>query len=102
MLEIEIPDHLVLLSDHTKWHSVLNNGFLFESIDEPEFNQIYDWFDHLSNAQKSIITRASWQNIFMVYPYKHGDWATNGRYVQATFWELRKEQIINARAYKAR
>ena len=83
-LEIEVPDENVLLSD----------SYLDDSHNEEEFEKMHAEFDALSLKEKAEKKRASWQSIFDVSQYTIGNgWRTNGFYVQAVFYGLKKEQI---------
>lgn len=93
-LEIEVPDENVLLSDFNAWHFVLNDSYLDDSHNEEEFEKMHAEFDALSLKEKEEKKRASWQSIFDVSQYTIGNgWRTNGFYVQAVFYGLKKEQI---------
>lgn len=90
-LEIDVPDDKVVLSDCDYWHSVLND-FPLTKTDE-EFDELAKIYDPLPEDQKKIYRENSWQGIFSFGNIEKDTWADSGKYVQATFWELRKEQI---------
>lgn len=94
-IEIELPDEQVLLSDEEEWHFVLNNWYLSE--DEQESERI----DALSEEEQEKIKPVSWKKIFDVRPIDNG-WTRRGCYVQATFWELKKEMVVSVRKVKAK
>jgi hypothetical protein len=48
--------------------------------------------ESLSEEDLRKETELSWQRVFDTEPYD-SDFFTRGRYVQATFWEIRKEYI---------
>lgn len=100
-IEFEIDDKEVLLSDYNTWHYVLNCSWFDDSTNEKEFNEKHEWFDKLPPKKKAELREKSWQKIFNVEP-NHTDWNKNGEYIQATFWELRKDMITNVRYFKAR
>lgn len=89
-IEIEISEQNVLLSNEDSWHIVLNDAYLSET--EADWNA----FDHLPEERKSIVKVESWNQIFDIEPYE-SDWFCKGRYIQATFWELRKDRIVSVR-----
>lgn len=60
-----------------------------------------DWFNSLKPEEKAKLTIESWQKIFDVTKQKN-DWFINGRYIQATFWELRKDMVTNIKYFKAK
>lgn len=91
-LEVEIPDRKVLLSDEDTWHIVLNNAYIPTS-DTPEAVDLeHLWFDALPRAEQRKTKRKSWEKV-LIDPR---DIPEDVGYIQATFWELRKEQIISA------
>ena len=95
-LTIEIPDEQVLLSDEGNWHHVLNNCFLNGADNKADYEKTETWFDALQPNEKQKVKTMSWERIFDVEPFEN-DWHIRGHFVQATFWELRMDQIINAR-----
>lgn len=97
-LEIEVPDELVLLSDFDAWHYVLNEIYFDDSTCEEEWEKIQDDFDKLSFQEQKRLTKESWQKIFDITPIDT-EWAVVGRYIQAVFWELKKENIRKVRFF---
>ena len=137
LIELEIPDTDVLLSDEENWHYVLNNWYLQNKNGEVEADM---WFDNLSaDEQEPIVKEAlytqekysdiadtdadgsydwlmrekvdawlkslppnervlkerkSWEKIF-----DKDDPDNDWEFVQATFWELRAEQVKSVRQY---
>lgn len=100
-IEFEIPDDQVLLSDHNHWHFVLNDSWFDNSTCEKEFDEIHEWYDSLDAKTKEELKKKSWQKIFDVKPV-YTDWLQTGRYIQATFWELRKEMITDVKYFVAK
>ena len=92
-IEIEVPDDEVLLTDFDAWHFVLNKWYLnTECWDEETFDADNLWLDSLSNEEKTKEIEKSWQGIYNLDP-KETDWCARGKWIQATFWELKKEYI---------
>ena len=100
-LEVDIPDNEVLLSDFDAWHFVLNRMYLDDSMSEEEWERTKAYFDSLPHDRREQVMRESWSRIFDISPFKN-DWRTRGCYVQATFWELCKEQIRRVQHFRAR
>lgn len=100
-LTVEIPDEQVLLSDEENWHYVLNNWYLCESNDEDEYDKAYAYIESLPLEEKQKVKEVSWEKIFNIELFEN-DWRRQGYYVQATFWELRKEYVISARKFIGR
>lgn len=90
-LEIEIPDDEVLLSDFDGWAGIiLNNGLLSNTEEEDkELNGIYASLSE--NMQKEFRAK-NWERVFDI-SYFENDWISRGETIQATFWELKKEQV---------
>lgn len=96
LLELEVPDKDVLLSDYNKWHYVINKWWLDDSTCEKEWDENMDWFDTLPYCERYKVMECSWQKIFNIEKKTVGDnWDTNGLYVQAVFWRLKKEYVKN-------
>lgn len=92
LLEIEIPDGEVLLSDYDEWHYVLNDSWNDDSMNEEEWEKMQEEFDKLPFLEQEKLKKESWEKIFDVTPFQN-EWRTKGRYIQACFWELRLENV---------
>ena len=92
-LELDIPDELVLLSDFDAWHGVLNKWWLDDSLSEAEWEKNHDWYDNLPWADQERLAKESWVKIFNIEPFAN-EWMRRGHYVQAVFWELKKEYLV--------
>ena len=89
-LEIEIPDDKVLLHNFDAWGIILNDGLLADSEDESDkLDKIYD---SLSPEEKNEFRAKNWEGVFDLKSVNN-DWMTRGENIQATFWELRRENI---------
>ena len=100
-MEIDIPDEQVVLSDEELWHFVLNNSYLSRAENETDYNNDMQQFEVLPESEKQAETVRSWQTIFDIEPVDT-EWFKKGRSVQATFWELKAEQIRKVQFFKAR
>jgi hypothetical protein len=96
-LEIEIPDKDVLLSGETSWYIVLNDGYYASSEDDDGIEAEYAWYEHLSGDIQQEVKIASWERIFDIFASPE-----SSQFIQATFWELRLEQVIAVRRFKGR
>ena len=96
-IEIEIPDDYVLLSDFDNWHCVLNR-FLVSDTEE-EDNEQDAFYGSLSDPEKTAYMEKNWERIFNIEPLENG-WTSRGSWVQAVFWELRKEQTRKVRFFR--
>lgn len=86
LLTLDIPDHLVLLSDFDYWHHVLNNWEITAEEDDKVYTQ----------AEKEH----SWALIFDI----ECTFDPQPRLLttQATFWEIRKSWLIKAEHFSSR
>ena len=100
-LTVEVPDEQVLLSDEESWHFVLNNWFFSSAANKAEYSRVETWFNTLPIDEQQAEKKKSWEKIFDVTPFE-SEWHRRGCYVQATFWELRLEQVITARRFIGR
>lgn len=93
LLELEVPDKYVLLSDYDAWHYVLNKWWYDDSTCEEEWEKNRDWFDTLPYIERERLEKESWQKIFDI-GIRKSEWTSNGLYVQAVFWELKAGYIV--------
>ena len=96
-IEFEIPDDQVLLSDFDSWHTILNNGLFSDSEAEADRKDAY--YDYLSAEDQKTYKEKDWEQVFDISPFEN-DWTLRGDWVQATFWELRKEMIRDVRFFR--
>lgn len=90
-IELEIQEKDVLLSDFDNWNVILNDDFITRSEQEWKFYHKY-----YENNQTVI--EKNRERLFDITPYKN-DWTSQGEYVQATFWILKKEMIRSVRHF---
>ena len=81
-IEIEVEDERVLLSDFLEWHNPLNNFPYCEGETDEELEASYDAI--VAGGEEAI--KESWSKIFDV---------SKSDCIQATFWELRSEDILS-------
>lgn len=95
-LEIEIEDTKVLLSDFDAWSIILLDSLLSDT--EKEDEELYNYYNSLSEQEKIKFKETNWERVFDVEPF-HNEWIRRGDSIQATFWELRREQIRDVRFF---
>jgi hypothetical protein len=118
-LTIEVDDQDVLLSDFLLFHYVLNYWYLPEDEnDDSEFESKYESLlnssssheRRLSNIQTDEMKQfrskieSSWDRIFFIEKEDDG-WLygkIDNKSIQATFWELRLDQIVKAEHFIAK
>ncbi|MCR4712913.1 MAG: DUF3841 domain-containing protein [Treponemataceae bacterium] len=89
-LELVLPDNSVLLSNFDLWHFVLNNRPIFL---EENWDQLCDEFDSFPLDKQEMVKQKSWETIFSDF---------DDSPIQATFWELCIEDIVNVKYFRAR
>lgn len=101
-IELDIPDNEVVLSDFDAWHSVLNDWYYnVNCISEEIWDNDHEWLDSLTPEEKQKAIEKSWNDIFDISEYE-SDWCRRGKWVQATFWVLKKEYIKKVQYFTAR
>lgn len=60
------------------------------------------WFDSLPSEEQTAVKMKSWEKIFNVSPPYESVWGCCGKYVQATFWEMKLDQVVAIRNFKGR
>lgn len=98
-IELEVPENEVLLSDFDAWHFVLNDFPCIECHSEEEFDQIYDNYSAMNQEEQEKVKTESWDRIFDITPMED-EWNINGKYIQASFWELKPEYVVSVRHIK--
>lgn len=104
VIQFEKNDNEVLLSDFDLWHFVLNNCYLPNTLDEKEYDKLSEEYDALNQASEQAIymRKKSWETIFdyEVDPKDTQNFMGRGHYTQATFWELKLDEVIKVKHYK--
>lgn len=97
-MEIDIPDEKVLLSDFDDWSMILLDAFLSDS--EIEDERLENEYSSLPQCEKTAYKCNNWKRAFRL-EYLDNGWTHRGDSIQATFWELKKEDIKNVRFFSA-
>ena len=95
-MEIDVPEDKVVLSDFDSWSIILLHGLLSDS--EEENTRLEDEYNSLPEEQKKTYRDRNWERAFEL-SYVDNDWVHRGDSIQATFWELRKEDIRRVRFF---
>ena len=99
-IELEVPDEEIVLSDFDAWHFVLNDFCNPQCSSEEEYEQWEKYYDSLSTEEQKKARVESWNEIFDITPHEN-EWNRNGEYIQATFWEIKPEYVVDVRDIKA-
>ena len=97
-IEIEIPDRDVLLSDFDAWCMLLSDFLISDT--EQEGCCLEAQYEALSPSEKRRMKEKNWERVFDLSPL-NSDWMRRGYDIQATFWELRLEQVRDVRFFRA-
>lgn len=95
-MEIDIPENRLLLSDFDLWSIILLNSLISES--EEEYRKLKAVYDSLPEKDRRTFREQNWKKAFNITPYEN-DWICRGSSIQATFWELRREDINSIRRF---
>ena len=99
MIECQLPDHEVLLSDFEAWHFTLNNWYLaLEEQEDDRFTQAMEQAQLDKNsAALEFLQREkerSWELIFDLTALDHKDLKPRPqKEIQACFWQIRLDQV---------
>lgn len=97
-IALELPPERVLLSDFDIWHIILNDGLISDTEEEGRAQEAF--YEALDGEQKRAYKDKNWERVFDVSTLDNG-WTLRGDCVQATFWELKREDIRSVRFLRA-
>lgn len=98
-LECDIPDQEVVLSDFDSWSLVIRDNLITWS--EEEDSEIELLMSKLPEKEQKLLKHKNWEErLFDLTPLDYW-WTIRGDSIQATFWELRLEQVKEVRYFKA-
>lgn len=86
-----------MLSDFDVWHIILNHGLISETEEEDKKQEAL--FDAMDSEHQALYRDKNWERVFDISPLQN-DWITRGEWIQATFWELKKEDIQSAKFFR--
>lgn len=115
-MEIQIDSDRLLLSDFDRWVNVLNKAYIVE--DESEWDRMDKELERLGTDSYYLFTEPvtdtrllplkekimdTWQTVFQLDTHMESwDYPLDKRSVQATFWELRMEDVVKAEHFIAK
>jgi len=95
ILELEIANDDILLSDEENWGFVMLNRYMHDVCDsEGRWEENAAWFNNLPPDEQERVKRKSWEKIF-----DEDDPDNEWKSVQACFWELRLDQVKDIRRF---
>ena len=89
-MEIDISEDRFVLSEFDSWSIILLHGLLSDS--EEEDSRLENEYNSLSEEDRTKYRNINWERAFDL-TFVDNDWVHRGDSIQATFWELRKEDI---------
>lgn len=92
LLELEVEESDLFLTDYNKWHYVLNDCYFDNSFSEKEWTDNVEWFDSLPLGVQESVKLSSWNEVMNIKQYE-SDWCISGVDVQGTFWRLSKDMV---------
>lgn len=90
-MEIDVSEDRIVLSDFDSWSIILVYGLISDS--EEEDARLENEYNSLPEKDKKAYRDINWERAFDL-TYVNNDWIRRGDSIQATFWELRKEDIL--------
>lgn len=115
-MEIQIDSDRLLLSDFDRWVNVLNKAYIVE--DESEWDRMDEEIERLGTDSYRLFTELvndtrllplkekimdTWQTVFQLDTHMESwDSPLDKRSVQATFWELRMEDVVKVENFIAK
>lgn len=97
LLELNVPDNEVLLSDFDMWHIPLNHSdFLVRPRSRRFMRRVKTYRrDHFSEYPTDLleVIYRSWERIFDLRPNHKSSYT---KYIQATLWWVKKEWLVSA------
>ena len=97
-MEIDIPEEKLILSDYDTWSIILLDGLLADTEEEEE--SLEEEYEAMPPEARREYKYRNWKNVFDL-AYVDNGWIHRGDSIQATFWELRKEDIKKVRFFTA-
>ena len=94
LFTLDVPDEKVVLTDFDAWQNVMLGGYTSVAANAEEFARDEALLDELEGDALEKAIRASWTNVFIIDPVRN-EYLVRGRYIQATFWEIRKEYVVS-------
>jgi len=105
LLECELPDAAVMLSDFDAWHIILNNQYVsISDEDEAAYLAARKQYDAVPSEELAENLRTafyrSWERIIDMDALAEPDWhAMEKKSIQACFWKLDLDQVKSYRLF---
>ncbi|MBQ9328890.1 MAG: DUF3841 domain-containing protein [Solobacterium sp.] len=96
LFTLDIPESELVLTDFDAWQNVMMNTYLGEIQSDADFEAAEQLLSSLEGEELQKIIEASWQNVFKTDRIEN-EYMIRGRYIQATFWQIRKDYILDVK-----
>ncbi len=92
LLTLEVDPSRVTLTDFDKWSAMIIGAAVFDNnASWNEIDAFHDKIDSMSKEDSEKAILATWNDVFNI---------DGANFVQGTFWELRKEDIVSVRTFR--
>lgn len=92
LLTLDIPESDLVLTDFDAWQFVMMNAYVSDAADAASYAALEKRLEGLSGDALREAVLASRENVFLTDPVNN-EYLIRGRYIQATFWEVRAGYI---------
>ena len=96
LLTLDIPEAEMVLTDFEAWQTVMQGSYVSGAMTEEEAVREEMWLENLDEPALDAAIRDSWDRVFEISRVETPV-LVRGRFIQATFWEIRKEYIRDIR-----
>lgn len=100
MMTLDVPQDQAVLTDFDAWQLVLQHMYVADAREAAELDRLEEQLETLDENQLEKAIRDSWEHVFLI-DRVDTDVLTRGKYIQATFWEIRPEYIRDIRVLRS-
>ena len=100
LLMLDIQPERLLLTDFDAWQLVMLNSYVPDVRTDEEYSVLEERLQSLSDQALREETEHSWDRVFLTDRVDTPE-LTRGKFIQATFWEIRKADVISAQPLTA-
>lgn len=100
-MELNIDESRVVLSDFDLWHFCISDMWISDATSNEEWDKRDSWYESLGKDEQEALKLQSWETIFDTH-LDVRSWHERGQWVQATFWELRVEDVVKVQYFRVR
>lgn len=107
LLECELPDSAVVLSDFHAWNCILNSGYFESSADdEAAYLLLGERHDAAPSEESAEALRTmlhrSWERVIDMDLLVEPDWfAMENKAIQGCFWQITRDQVMSCKTFRS-